>query len=118
MSFWVHLENEEGESVEVPTFREGGTQQIGGSNQAELNITYNYSQFYFDKLDSEQGLRWLDGKLAEEVLPRLVVAASKLYEQGPRDPDYWKATPGNAAFALGILCGWAIMNPKARFRVS
>jgi len=32
-----------------------------------------------------------------------------------RDPDYWKATEGNAGYALSILLGWARLHPTAKF---
>lgn len=118
MSFWVYLEEdtEDGQPVEVPNFEEGGTYAMGGSGDAALNVTYNYSPYYYKSLDKDEGLRWLNGKLASEALPRLAVAANALGVK--RDKDYWQSTAGNAGFALAILAGWAAMNQKARFRVS
>jgi len=42
---------------------EGGTYQIGGTNEASLNVTYNYSRFVpFRELDGMSGwdsIEWL-----------------------------------------------------------
>jgi hypothetical protein len=56
----------------------GGTYAMGGTNEAWLNITYNYSPFYRQHVDNEQGIRWLYGKTGAEVLPRLRAAVAKL----------------------------------------
>lgn len=118
MSFWVYLEEdtEEGQPIAVPNFEEGGTYAVGGSTEAALNVTYNYSVHFYKHIDKDEGLRWLNGKLASEALPRLAVAANALGVK--RDKDYWQATEGNAGWTLAILAGWAAMNQKARFRVS
>jgi hypothetical protein len=116
MSFWVYLEDESGETVKVPKHEQGGTYVMGGTEGAELNITYNYAPHYFKHLDKDEGLRWLHGRGGPEVIVRLTRALEKLGAE--RDRDYWKGTEGNAGFALAILAGWAIANPHAKFRVS
>ena len=42
MSYDVRLVDEKGESVTVPRHEDGGTRIVGGTEKAELNITYNY----------------------------------------------------------------------------
>lgn len=116
MSHWVYLENEDGKLVEVTRFEEGGTYALGGQTEAELNITYNYSPHYYRVLDKKKGLEWLHGKKAKGCIHRLEDAVAKLGTV--RDQDYWKATEGNAGYALSILLGWAKANPEATFRVS
>jgi hypothetical protein len=88
---------------------------LGGTNRAELNVTYNYSPFYHEYLDKKEGLEFLDGKKAEECIPRLEKAVSILGVETDTD-DYWKATKGNAA--LAILLSWAKQHPNAIFKVS
>ena len=45
MSFDISLNHPEtGKIAEVENFTEGGTYAIGGSNEADLNVTYNYSK--------------------------------------------------------------------------
>ena len=73
MSFDVSLEDENGNPVKVPNHREGGTCVegacigtgfISGTDEAELNVTYNYSKFYYQHLNKEEGLRWIHEKKA------------------------------------------------------
>jgi len=115
MSWDVDLEKN-GKSVDVARHTEGGTYVLGGSIRAELNISYNYSPFYYKHLDNEDGLRWLHGKKAVECISRLKSAILKLGIT--RDSDYWKATHGNAGAALNLLLKWAESNPEAKFRIN
>lgn len=97
----------------VEHFQEGGTQVMGGTDDAELNITYNYSWFYYRYLDKEEGLRWLYGKKAKDCVERLEAAVSELGTD--QHDDYWADTPGNAGYALNILLQWAKQHPEAIF---
>src|SRR3990167_8652228 len=97
--------------AKVDKFEEGGTYVLGGTDEATLNITYNYSLFYYSFLDKKMGLRWLYKKKAKNTIIRLKKAIKKLgicqYK------DYWADTPGNAGYALSILLEWAKQHPKA-----
>lgn len=115
MSYDVSLENDKG-VVAVGSHKEGGTYAKGGTTDAEMSVTYNYSQHYLDELDRAAGLKWLDGKVAKFCVDRLGQAIHKLGDTP--DHDYWKATPGNAGRALSILREWAKQHPDAVFRVS
>ena len=114
MSWWVSLE-ESGKPVEVSRHEEGGTYALGGICDAELNITYNYSPYFYKYLNVDKGLRFLHEKQAVDTVKALAYATFKL--GAVRDDDYWKATPGNAGYALSILLQWAMDNPTAIFRV-
>ena len=114
MSYDIHMRDKDGRIIEVPKFSEGGTQVLGGSSEAELNITYNYSWFYYRYLDKDKGLRWLYGKTGHEVTHRLSEAVQEL-GTNEYEKDYWAPTPGNAGYALKILLDWAIMNPDEVF---
>ena len=114
--------------AEVASHSEGGTYVAGGSGEAELNITYNYSWFYYMLLDKKEGLRWLNGKTATDTIERLEKAVDKLgivkYEATRKvngrhilETDYWAPTPGNAGYALNILLGWAKKHPAAVWEV-
>ena len=100
--------------VKVKKFEEGGTQVMGGSEEAWLNVTYNYGWFYYKYLDKKEGIRWLYGKKAKDCVKRLEKTVKELgtnqYER-----DYWAPTPGNAGYALNILLQWAKQNPDATF---
>ena len=101
----------DGEPAKVETHSEGGTYVLGGTDEAQLNITYNYSKFYYEVLDRKAGLRWLYGKTGRQTAGRLEHAVELLGTE--RDADYWKATEGNAGYALSILLAWAKAHPDA-----
>lgn len=103
-------------SVTVDRHAEGGTYVLGGTDAAEIAITYNYSQHYYEHLNPEDGLRWLNGRKARDVIPDLERAVSALGQD--RAPDYWAPTAGNAGHALSILLCWAKQHPDAVFKVS
>ena len=92
---------------------EGGTHCLHGTEDAHLNVTYNYNCFYRKHVDEELGIRWIYGKTGEECAGRLEYAVSVLGTE--RDDDYWKPTAGNAGYALSILLGWAKQHPNAVF---
>ena len=92
-----------GQAIKVPLFSEGGTYAIGGSDEAWLNITYNYGRHIREALGFNLGR--LDGMTAQAALPYLRKAVLRLGKE--RDEDYWAAKPGNAGYALSILLAWA-----------
>lgn len=114
-SFDVELKKD-GELVQVDNHSEGGTHVLGGTTDAELNVTYNYSGHFFREFHSGLGLRWLNGKKAVDCVSRLESAVKALGVE--RDSDYWADTPGNAGYALSILLDWAKQHPDAVFEVS
>jgi hypothetical protein len=116
MSWDVELVDENGLAVDVVSHKEGGIYAIGGDTSAELNVTYNYSSFYFQALNTEEGLRWLDHRKAGDCSEALKQAVKILGRK--RDKDYWRATPGNAGHALWVLLSWATLYPNATFKVS
>lgn len=116
MSWDVYLKNTDGKVVSVEKFEEGGTYLVGGSTEANLNITYNYSWFYYKCLDKKKGLKWLSGKTSIGCIDRLQAAVNELGTN--RWKDYWTPTPGNAGYALSILLEWAKDNPDAIFEVN
>ena len=97
-------------------FEDGGTFILGGSGECCLNITYNYSRFYYRELDGENGLRAMDGEKAGEWIARLAGAVEKLGTR--RDENYWAATEGNAGAALSLLLAWARAYPQGVWRVA
>lgn len=88
----------------------GGTYAMGGTSEAWLNITYNYSRFFYAAM-GEKGIRTIYGMTGAESLPILKSAAEQL-DLGDKKPhDYWKATPANARAALLGLIAFAEMRP-------
>ena len=101
---------------------------MGGTNECDLNITYNYSGLYHLVFPVEHvqdsdgvikvestGLKWLYGKTGETAIPILEKAVERLGVR--RDDDYWEATMGNAGFSLRILLSWAREFPNGRFSI-
>lgn len=119
MSWWISL-NRHGEAVKVEAFEDGGTYMLGGSTEADLNVTYNYSRLFYLSLHDEiaEGVRfadWLTGKTGREAIPALQKAVARLGTD--RDKNYWAPTPGNAGAALATLLRWAEAHPDAVFDV-
>ena len=87
----------------------GGTYAMGGTDEAWLNITCNYSPHFRRVLDENQGIRVLYGKTALESLPLLASAVQQLGDDV--SSDYWAPTEGNARKALLDLMQLAIWLP-------
>ena len=62
MGYGIEMQNKDGSICQVPSHAEGGNIVVGGTTDASMNITYNYSWFYYRVLDKYKGLRWLYGK--------------------------------------------------------
>lgn len=110
MSYDIRLEKD-GETVcfDHPHFEMGGTFAVGGTSEAWLNVTYNYAP-YFYRVMGEKGIRTIYGMTAEDSLPVLADAISKL--DNDFNPDYWKPTEGNAKKALQSLWELAKKAPR------
>ena len=76
------------ELATVALHTEGGTYVMSGSNDAELCITCNYSQLYYDHLNKDLGLKWLNGKQAKDTIERLEYAISQLGTEQNTKP-FW-----------------------------
>jgi hypothetical protein len=104
----------------------GGTYCPAGTTDARLNVTYNYAPHFYrvfgDKADEKEtscfgqmfasngsGIRRLYGMTGAQSLPVLDAAIAKLGDDV--DPDYWRATEGNAKRALMQLRALAAMRP-------
>lgn len=75
----------------------GGTYAMGGDNAPYLNITWNYAPTFYGLWPGE-GIRYFDGKSAENIITELDEKIGTL--SGEPDEDYWAATEGNAKAAL------------------
>ena len=94
---------------DTPHHMRGGTYCVGGERRAHLNITYNYSKYYYQGETAEKGIRTIYGMIGAESIPILEKMASRLNDEV--DPDYWKATEGNAKRPLLQLIALAKMRP-------
>jgi hypothetical protein len=81
----------------TPHQLKGGTYALGGTTEAWLNVTYNYSSHFYRVL-GEKGIRSIYGLTGAASIPILEAAAAKLADDF--DHDYWKPTEGNAKLAI------------------
>lgn len=95
-------------TIDSPHQMKGGTYQLGGSTEASLNVTYNYSHHFYRVL-GDGGIRTIYGMTGVDSIPVLEKGASQLSDDC--DPDYWKATEGNAKRALLQLIALAKLRP-------
>lgn len=113
MSYDVRFEVD-GDTVylDQPLDVRGGTYAIGGTGEAWLNITYNYSGAFRALFGEDGGIRSLYGKPASTLRGELVAAIDSLpgiaLEQKPctchgSRSCYWAITRANVACALHNL---------------
>jgi hypothetical protein len=112
MSYDIYLVNPvNGEKLilDAPHQMRGGTYQVGGTYEAHLNITFNYSKHYYRILGQDKGIRSIYGMTGAESIPILQAAADQLGDDV--DENYWNPTEGNAKAALLQLIALAKMRP-------
>lgn len=95
---------------EAPHMIQGGTYAVGGTQELWLNVTYNYSEFYYrEDVFGEKGIRTIYGMTGAESIPVLKKAIAALKDDV--SPDYWEPTEGNAKQALAGLLAFAQLRP-------
>lgn len=116
--------------LDAPHQIKGGTYALGGTREAWLNVTWNYSDWYrmdgvFQKVDGEsRGIRSIYGKTGAESIPILKAAIAALEscdkdisEERRRECEecdatgYWMPTRENAIKPLYSLLAFAQMRP-------
>jgi hypothetical protein len=103
VSYDIRLQKTDGSTLRLSSrhHARGGTYELGGTRDAWLNVTYNYSPFFYQVF--EGGIRSLYGTTAASSIPILEAAIDRLADE-PANDDYWAATEGNARAALiGLL---------------
>lgn len=96
--------------VDTPHQMGGGTRAFGGTTELWLNVTYNYSKFYYrDDVFGEKGIRAIYGLTGLDSIPIIENAIAHLGDDAT--DDYWEATEGNAKKALYQLLTMAKMRP-------
>jgi hypothetical protein len=97
LSYNISIERDD-EILKIPLHTEGGTYAMGGSDEADLNVTYNYSKLF--------RLANLDGMTVNDAL---VILAHKVAEFGVNQSnDYWQVTPGNVGHACMVVMSWCM----------
>lgn len=113
MGYRIKLKDDDGNVVSAPRHTEGGSYAMGGASIAEVSITSNYSEYYHEHIDEDDGIRHLYGKTGREAEPILREAIEELGTE--QSEDYWERTPGNAGHMLSVLLDWAQQHPEATF---
>lgn len=111
MGYDIHLRDPvTGNALEAesPHQVRGGTYAVGGTTKLWLSVTYNYWA-HFRRVFGEEGIRSIYGKTGAESIPMLQAAMAQLGDDV--DPDYWKATEGNAKQSLAGLLAFAQLRP-------
>lgn len=85
------------------------------SEICDLNITYNYSPFYYKYFDKELGIKWLNKKIAEITTYKLMTAI-KEFKTNPDDINYKKEE--EAKLILRKLLAFALANPGGIWSIS
>lgn len=117
-----------GEALELdaPHHMRGGTYAVGGTNEAYLNVTWNYARHYYRVFEPAPlragvdpyhakdegkvgGIRAIYGLTGAESILVLQRAIGLLGDDVHR--DYWEPTEGNAKRALTQLLALAQMRP-------
>jgi hypothetical protein len=86
----------------------GGTYAVGGSTEAWLNITYNYSPHYYKAL-GVGGIRKIYGMTGAQSIDVLREAIGKLGDDVKA--NYWESSEGNAKRPLCQLLALAEQRP-------
>lgn len=115
MSYDIELRDPKTREViqfDKPHQERGGTYALGGTSEAWLNVTYNYSKHFYRTMGRE-GIRRLYGLTGKQAIGILEKAISKL--GGDVSGNYWEATEGNAKEALKSLLVFAKLRPDGIF---
>lgn len=88
MSYDMHL-TKKGKTVMLNErhYIKGGTYQVGGTKEAWLNITYNYSPIFRECFGNEKGIKVLEGMTAKQSITVLSEAIAKLSPDDNRGPS-------------------------------
>lgn len=88
--------------LDTPHNIAGGTYAVGGTREAWVNVTYNYSPI-FGKVLGELGIKVIQGKTGKEIRMLLITAIDRL-DKNDKSTNYWDACENNAREALkGVL---------------
>ena len=85
----------------------GGMYVVGGTSDAWLNVTYNYSSTLYRVIPD--GIRSIYGKTGEQSIQILENAISQLGDE--TNDNYWEECDGNVKKMLKILLSFAKLRP-------
>ncbi len=101
--------------LQVKKFIDGATYERGGTTNAEMVVTANYSNLFVEAgiACGIGGMHGMTGLEATEMLQDAVT-----YLGTKIDVDYWKATHGNAGACLNRILGWCLQYPTGIIKVN
>ncbi len=109
MGWDISLINPDGGHPVVALHHAGSIITVGGSTSAWMNLTYNYSPFYYKLFPEDMDLKWIRAKKAGDTIEVMRAVLAKLGEE-TSDSD-WDPTSGNAGHALKTLKAWHEQHP-------
>lgn len=129
MSWWVHLVDADGETVESrEPHSEGGSYVLGGTTECDLNVTYNYSghlaKYNVHPKNDLHGRKGSETRTALETARRRLIADGIDEDHGVTEGselgcgDYWHDCPANVARCVSTLMSWAHQHPDATWDVN
>ena len=105
MGYSIHIVDKNNQTMKTANGEKhhikGGIFILGGTDEASISITYNYSPYFYQYIDKEKGIRYLYGRKVKDTVPLLESIIKQMEESDDR--DYWTATEGNARKALENL---------------
>jgi len=105
----------EGPNIQMDITYQIDNKMLGGTREATMDITYNYSPFYYKTINEKNGLRHLHGMKASRAIP-ILKQAIRILGTTP-SYNYWTSDAGNAGKALATLLTWAEQHPNAIIEV-
>jgi len=85
------------------------------NSEAWLNITYNYSKYYYEA-EPDKGIRVIYGMTGLESIPvleEMIAIITKFHPDKTINENYWQACAGNAIKPLYQLKAMAELRPDA-----
>ena len=111
MSYELYItrdnKNNEWEIAQVEPHQEGGTIALGGTSDANLNITYNYYEVFDMKI--------LNGKTCKDCIEWLEQIVNILGTE--QHEDYWNVTNGNVGYCLSVILSWCKQHPNGTIAI-
>ena len=149
MSYGIYLVRGNSKSeinqVDPKKFPRGGTYRMFddddkiGESDLYFYITYNFAWYLYETIDEKEGVRWIYGKKAKDVIARLETAKSICEDMAKQEAeegrilsetwgsgerydfekvknDYWYACADHAAKAIDDLITMAKIAPDFTFK--
>jgi hypothetical protein len=123
--YLTHPDTGEVYMLDTPHKIPQGTYALGGTQEAHLNITYNYAPNFVEAFGDPNGVRSIYGKTGAEAIPILKTAILKLEvldldsvgklsdaHWDVEGQDYWAPTNSNAKRALKGLLALSRIHPE------